>query len=424
MRRVLVLSCGIAVLVLASCGGGGSRRGGTPPRHALLVTVAGMRADHLSFALYPRPTTYRHHTREERLRGSDLSLDAIAARGVFFAQAFAPSGSQTASLTTLHTGAHPVATCVYGPDDELPGDLETLAERFAAHGFRTAAFTSGFQVDAGRGLGRGFETVQCLEGLVGNDDAIRGAGGWITELESDERFFLWLHLQGPVTKRKRGDLDVATYDADLARVGDAISGFLAFLAGQRETQEVDFLADTALVLTAPHGLELGEHGGYRGHRESLHEAVLRVPLVLHHPRSLTGKRVLSDLVELDQLAETLGDWFELAPERPHESLLLLADGGGPGSPGSAVAARSREAYSIRTAGRRLIWTPSAADGPEGPAHELFDVAADPRELNDIAAEEPGTTRLLKEALIERLERVAGCLSNADLTELRRLAESP
>jgi len=422
MRPAHVVGAWIVALLLAGCGEGGAARGGTAPRHALILTVAGMRTDHLSFALYPLPTTYRHHTQEERLRGSDLSLDAIAARGVYFAEAFAPSGSQAASLATLHTGSHPVATCVYGPDDALPGDLETLAERFADRGFRTAAFTSGFQVEAGQGLGRGFETVQSLEGLAGNDDAIRGAGTWIQGLEDVDRFFLWVHLQGPVTKRKRGELDVATYDADMARVGDAISSFLAFLAGQRETQEVDHLADTALVLTAPHGLELGERDGYRGHRDSLHDAVLRIPLILHHPRSLTGKRVLSDLVELDRLAATLEDWFGMEAERPYESLLLLADGASAASPGSALGVRNREAYSIRTADRRLLWTPFPKEGAA--VQQLFDVVADPRELNDVRAQEPEATRALKQLLVERLERVAGCLSNAELSELWRLAESP
>lgn len=397
-------------------------RPGIPPRHVLLVTIAGLRADHVGAYGYARPTTV---TEPPEANSADLSLDGLAASGVTFAQAFAPSADAAVALAALQAGCN-------APEPGAP----TLAEAFAADGFRTAAFLSG-EVARSTSLTRGCAHVSAGEGLDPDYDAVRKAVGWLrAEGEpSGEPLFLWLHLAGPAAPwdaaplgkedfRARfvdpdyaGAIDgsaaalaaladpalplsgadlfqlVALYDAEVARANQLVRQLLAALEGRFGTLPKNLLADTVVVIAGACGSELLQHGRAPEDPLSFYDASLHVPLILRHPNSLTGRRVLADLVELSDVAPTLRQWFGLPPVEGAggRSLLSLTDARPPQAfDRRPVILRRADGSSVRTEDWHLI--------ARGGERRLFHVARDPLERLDVSAAEPERARALEAEL--------------------------
>ena len=148
-------------------------------------------------------------------------------------------------------------------------------------------------------------------------------------------FFLWLHLMDPHSpyypKREalemmgdkvpspiqaryinacwnRGDLDerrLAKYRKDVVRLYDAgirwADAQIARLAAALESS--NSWSDCTLAVTADHGEEFLDHGG-RYHTPSVHEELVRVPLLLRIPGTNRGKATSSPFSLLN-LAPTL-----------------------------------------------------------------------------------------------------------------------
>ena len=418
--RTRRLGLAAVLLAVASCSQG---RPGVAPQHVFLLTVSGLRADHLSAWNYPRPTGRPANPDQA---GADLSVDALAATGVAFAHAFAPSGDSSASLHELLTGR---------PAGQ---DASTLAEVFAAAGFRCGAFVTGAAADD-PGLTRGFERVFRAEVEAGDDPdyaAVRAAVSWLREEAepSGDPLLVWLHLSGPAAPWDplaldqedfaarfadpdyAGDAvgDLATlsaagqpgsgldgqdlahlvnlYDAEVARSCHLLGRFAAAAAGRFGLLPRDLLEQGVVVLAADRGAELFQHRGVHEDPASLYDATLRVPLVLRHPGSLTGRRVLAELVQLRDVAPTLYDWFELSgdPELDGRSLLALTDAHRRDFERRPVVTRSAAGRGLRTEGWHLI--------DRGARRELYDVVRDPQEQRDLAAEQPGRVGELVELL--------------------------
>jgi arylsulfatase A-like enzyme len=158
------------------------------------------------------------------------------------------------------------------------------------------------------------------------------------------------------------------------------------------------LADnTIVIVTSDHGDYLGDH--WLGEKDLFHEEVVRVPLIVVDPRpsadAMRGMQVF-DLVEAIDLAPTFLEWAGGAPQ-PHRlegaSIAPLVSGSKP--PGWRDAAFCDSDFSLRHARRTLGLRPDRARGymvrtqrwkyvlfEEFPP-QLFDLAADPHELNDL-----------------------------------------
>src|SRR5574337_319366 len=114
-----------------------------PQLNVLLVSIGGVRADHLSVAGYARETT--------------PFLDDVAREGIRFTNAFTVAPSTLSAHASLLTGRFAVT---HGATDENP--LLTmrhprLPELLKAAGYRTAAFCTNVSVSPESGFGRGFD---------------------------------------------------------------------------------------------------------------------------------------------------------------------------------------------------------------------------------------------------------------------------
>jgi arylsulfatase A-like enzyme len=435
-----------AFAVLSSCSH--PRRPGVPPKNLLLITFDALRPDHLSCYGALRQTGGIPRGPEDGADELRVTFDDLAESGVMFANAYAPSSATVPSLAALFTGRGPLESGVVDDRSSLPAEVPTLAESLARAGFATAACVTLHRADPRVLPTRGFESV-----ATESDDAatIDRAVEWLhRDLGSGQPFFLWVHLAGlapdwkaielaPPARRRvftgsfgdreyrgpangtaayferveHGELapssddaahTIDLYDTEVAHVLGQATGFLrrAFAYEASEIEATECWSRTLLVLTSPRAIELYDHGV--PHPARLHESELRVPLILRHPDSLTGERVLANAVELEDVMPTVLEWFELAIPSGVRGRSLLACTDKLAHRAFAdhpmYSSLGEQSYSVRTPRWRLIWSPYAktADGAPAPAAYLFDHAEDPLELRDVSRENGVIVRELEDEI--------------------------
>ncbi len=250
-----------------------------PPR-VILVVIDTLRADHLSLYGYDRPTS--------------PELDAFAEGAAVFEQSRAISPWTLTSTRTLLLGTVP----------ERWGATETLQSRLARAGWRTAFIASNGYLASTFDMHRDFGAHRVLNLGRAGAQVDRGLA-WL-EAHDDQPLFLVLHLMdqhlpyreppwwryhfaGERPQRfkhdsfpqrevgRMGALDdderayiVARYDNNLAYTDHELARLWAAL---------DIQGRDTVLLTADHGEEFWEHGGF-AHGHTVYDEVIRVPMVL------------------------------------------------------------------------------------------------------------------------------------------------
>lgn len=316
----------------------------------VLVTIDTLRADHVSSHGYPRRTT--------------PFLDSLAERGVLFTNAQAAISHTAPSHATMLTGLVPSAHGVRSNGGTLAAGALDLAKVFATAGFETAAFLN---VRFLSGIARSFGqvTVRALgeengrTAILGGEDVVSAALGWLEDPRRSGRFFIWVHLYDPHRWKQRvrehrpeqeplwpGE----TPEGFLARVArlhgvpepepgrfrfawnsgtqpdegsdpaleflrciDAYDGLV--LSDDRQIERlyrgVESLASgrTLWIVTSDHGEGLASHGT-AGHGEHIYQEQLRALLLVHaSDDSLSARRRTERVGHVDlfpTLVETLG----------------------------------------------------------------------------------------------------------------------
>lgn len=218
----------------------------------------------------------------------------------------------------------------------------------------------------------------------------------------------WIVPEGSVDAK---DLAIsrALYDASL-RYQD---GRLRELLGLFE--QAGLLENTIVIVVSDHGEGLGEHGIYQ-HHSCVYDILARVPLLVWTPKyPMEGRRVgapvstsyLYDLVcaaisgeavcDAESLARALVERSSGGPVVTECALVTpMAERRAPEfgiEPGTGILRTFQAVTGVR---RKYIL---ASDGEE----QLFDVASDPLELNDLAADQPNLLAPFEKALRAWLE---------------------
>lgn len=379
----------------------------------VLISLDTLRADRLG--------SYGHR------RATSPHLDAFAAEGVRFATAISQSPWTRPSHRSLFTGLHPISR----------GGLESpaLAWVFWLDGYRTRAVTGGGQIDDRFGFHDGFERYEVKDWLHDQSEVLAHL-----EAGRDRRDFLFLHtfeIHDPYTHheiaraegldpgRIEDAFDEALWrqwnhrlsEAEQAYVEALYDGGIAHTDRRLglffgELEKRGLLERTIVVVTSDHGEELFDHGGWR-HGNALYEHQVHVPLIFHLPEELEeelAERVIEDQVRLIDVYPTLLDLagIELGHEIQGRSLRPFLEGR-PLAPAPALSentnARRYERKSLRTGRLKLIHSyPRGAEShPEMAERQLFDLARDPAELRDLAAERPDVLGPLEEQLLDLLQ---------------------
>ncbi|HEX3772369.1 MAG TPA: sulfatase-like hydrolase/transferase [Polyangiaceae bacterium] len=261
----------------------------------VLITVDALRADHVHAYGYPRATT--------------PNLDALAAEGTRFDSAYCPTPHTSYSLTSMMTGKYlrPLLTLGLGEDSE------TWAQDLRRYGWRTGAFypPAVFFIDEDRftrfeGEQLGFEYAK----VEFADPALREqqVSAYVDAAPADRPLFLWVHFFEPHEPyvvhpdhvfHGGASADVDAYDSEVAAADDGIGRVVRVVRARRAGRGAP-----AIIVTADHGEEFGEHGG-RYHGTTVYDEQVRVPLVVVGPGVRAGQGVSTVVQTIDLLPTAL-----------------------------------------------------------------------------------------------------------------------
>ncbi len=272
---------------------------GDPTRpDVILVSIDSLRPDHLgSYGNARQPSPF---------------LDGLASAGLRYTEARAHSPWTLPSHTTMLSGRGPLEHEVVEDTRRIPADLPLVQEALGGAGYSTAGFVTTVYVSDTFGFERGFShfedygigRAENLKRTVNAETVVDDALTWARTAEG-KPVFLFLHfydvhypylppepwnlkydkpgskkstryrsyewtLKNPLSADRLAHLQ-AQYDESIAYVDDQLARLGA--AWAKSGRRVSW------VVTADHGEEFGEHGGW-GHAHTLHPEVMRVPLVV------------------------------------------------------------------------------------------------------------------------------------------------
>jgi arylsulfatase A-like enzyme len=417
------------------------------PVNVLVIVLDTVRADRLSAYGYDRPVS--------------PNLDALAREGVRFDHFFSSSSWTLPAHASLFTGLHPAVHAATQEHLELSREHTTLSERFAAAGYATFGASSNGVVNKQSGLARGFATFvesfrqEVWERFVDGPHPNHGTLlEFLDERPQDRPFFAFLnyidaHLpyKPPEPFRSRflrtqpdaEDLEAAMrirlkdhylredgLPAETLRIlNDLYDGEIALLDSHigkliDDLRARGLLEETLVVVLSDHGENLGEHGHF-SHVFSIHDTLLRVPLIVRFPGGARAGSLRQDAAALRDLYPTLLRYCGIAldsgpygrdlfdPSALTGGNLAISEYYYPSQvlsiftpeeleSGTEQLARFRRRLrSIQDEHYKLVWS---APG----RLSLFDMESDPGEQRDLS-EAPGeaaTLARLRAALVEEL----------------------
>jgi arylsulfatase A-like enzyme len=409
-------------------------------------------------------------------RPTSPNLSDFVRTATRFDAAYAPAPWTVPSTATILTGLHPLRHGMRHVGDVMPATIETLAERLAGAGWRTAAYSHNTNVSKKTGYDQGFQSFTSTDGDIfayPNAGVLRKeVGAWFTQVGA-ARSFLYLqpmnchgpyrvpksrsatllgrspsrafaYYQGPMRAiLRKGDLSAraqvnARYTASLREQYDTAVRYATDEVGKLFADlEARGRYDNALiVLTADHGEELFDHGGF-SHGYSLHDELLHVPLWVKLPgqrrASIVGDTVsLADLVPtvLDALAVPIVAPPGAPPPLDGRSLTPLLRGEPlPARPllFDVDWKRRAVAQGVQDGAWKLIDIRQNYEGLSD-VTRLYDHAADPDEQHDLSEAQPAKvaelqvllTTLAKAATGEEKGALQNVLSEMDQAQLEAL----
>jgi arylsulfatase A-like enzyme len=358
------------------------------------------------------------------------SLDALAAEGVVFENAFATSPWTLPSHASLLTGLYPNRNGMRAARSVMPDWIASLPELLAAGGHGTAAAVNSHYLDRKRGFARGFEQFEHFHPRRRRENPLEVAEtvlAWLRAMPPEPFFYFWHEYTAhsdytalpeylaPFEKPYDGVLDGTTKQLKQVREGaievddDDVRHLLnLYRAGVRqvdaqvgrvieELRSSGRLDRTLVVVVSDHGEEFLEHGGVL-HGQTQYEEVLRIPLLMRGPGIPPGRRIHQPVSLVDVVPTVLA---LLGMDGPHDldgrdlSPLFseTASGNWPeralfGGAGHNTPGRE-PLRSVRRGRYKLIHDPSRQQ------FELFDLQADPAERSDRAAALPDVTSGLR-----------------------------
>lgn len=386
----LVVLAGGAVLMWRT--GRASQRASLLPQlleikkpNVVLFTLDTTRADHLPAYGYKLVRT--------------PSLDSLAKQGVVFDQCASAVPLTLPSHCSIMTGQYPTYTGVrINGNNALAADHLTMAEAFAADGYKTGAFVGAFVLDGRWGLNQGFDhyddqfdlkKFKKLDlGLVqrpGNE-VVDAALAWL-EGQKNGPFFVWIHLYDPHTpyappepyRSEYGSRGlVGLYDGEIAFMDEQIGRCLSWL----DTNGLR--GRTIIAAIGDHGEGLGDHGE-RTHGYFIYDYAVHVPFILSAPvEKAAGRKVESQVRTIDLYPTLLQAAGIQVPKEVQGTSLWPLIAGANGAGENLFAYSESMAPSIQYGWSPLLGLRTAHyKYIDAPRPEFYDLEKDPGEEKDV-----------------------------------------
>lgn len=359
-------------------------------------------------------------------------LERLGREGVVFAQAYSTAPWTTPAMMAVMTGLAPAAHGVEEHDRALASEVPLLAERFKAAGYRTAAFVPEVTLRPEFGFSRGFDEYDLQSFGHQRLSSPTLIGKVLNKLEhwkgDPAPFFLWVHLWDPHYNynppppfdqlfregQPPASQDVqclkwrpnvvspdevrflrGQYRGEIAFTDRFLGDLLDYLKTQRLEERI------VLAVVGDHGEAFEEHG-WLGHTNRVDDEVLHVPLLLRWSGKLAPTRV-EEAVSTERIGRTLLDLAGLPSAGFGAGLPLPVRGIAPAEAPNVVFAETvrQGCFSAVREGREKYILDH-----QGCRETLFDLATDPGEQRDVAANRPERVRHFRELLWRETERNA------------------
>ncbi len=381
------------------------------------------------------------------------ALDQFAAEGVRFVDAYSQSTWTRPSIATILTSLYPSVHGLMHKLDPLPDQVTTLAEALKASGYWTAGFVSNINVAPVFNFQQGFDEYRYLTPdfyFGATDSATRLAiykglrvmrerffrdrisfnnyyqdaqvvdaavARWLEE-RPPSPFFLLIHYMDPhdpyfeMPYNGKGVARVNNPDPPAARkdelhhlyMGDVtyLDRYLGVLMSRLKS--LGLYEDSVVVVTADHGEEFQEHGGW-WHGTTLYQEQVHVPLIVKRAHELQPGAVRSDIVRSVDVAPTLMTAAGLTAPREFAGRDLFSPPNGEPEPlfaeedfeGNVLASLRFGSWKVMTAN---------PDNPRGlKPVELYDLSRSPAEQQNLAAVEPAQTTEMLQRLAQERARI-------------------
>jgi len=387
----------IALVALLGCSGDGPEPPVTPPpaptASAESATVdCGERPDIVMVTL--------DTTRADRLGawGHDNAhtenVDALAARGRRYSRAYSPLPLTIPSHASLFTGTYPPEHGIRSNGGgTLHEDASTLAEHLDRCGYATGASVAAFVTTRTWGFEQGFDAFYD-DVPIGDDfwhasragaEVVDDIIAWRDAQTGDDPLFAWVHLYDPHFPFQPPPqyLDEAggkPYDGELAYVDDQVGRVMERFSAP----------DTLFVIVGDHGEGLSEHSELT-HGLFAYNSTQHVPFILAGPG--VEPAVIDEPVSLVDVTPTLLAAAGLPPLPGATSGRVV-----PGSPPEPVYMESWQLAERFGVSPHIALVDGRFKLVDLPRPELYDLVADPGELNDVAADHPEVVTRMKAAL--------------------------
>ncbi len=318
------------------------------------------------------------------------AIDRLARQGVRFRKAITPVPITLPSHVSMLTGLNPSHHGVRSNGlFRLSESAETLAARLKKRGYATGAAIGAYVLDSRFGLDQGFDTYDddvtagrsptqfgYRERLA--EHVNRPAIAWLRQ-HAARRFFLFVHYfdphfpyapPAPWNERYRHN----PYDGEIAYVDTQVEGLLAAL------DELGLRRRTLVIFTSDHGEALGEHGE-RTHAIFVYDVTQHVPLIFSAPPPFPQDRFVTQQVGTIDIVPTVLALLGLPAPSDLDGVSLL----------DPLA--SRRSIYLESLYPKLThhWAPVLGIRRDDfkfihlPKPELYDLRADPRELDNLYA---------------------------------------
>jgi arylsulfatase A-like enzyme len=397
----------------------------------LFIVVDTLRADHLGCYGYERNTS--------------PNINALAAQSVVFDSMIAPAIPTHPAFVTINTGQYSITHGVvaHGGNTAVPKSAPWLPAIVHRHGYTTCAVDN--LAEWSNSFQRGFEfyidpTQKRPLGLsCDNREMNQRVFPWLKEHRA-ERFYLLLHYWDPHTpylpprayrtlfyegdpsdpdNRSLDGLEAhplgktwretwfpqlgkritdaryieALYDAEIRYCDEGIGMLL------EELERLGLTEDTLVVLMSDHGELMYRHKVFFDHH-GLYDGNLHVPLIVRHP-GFKPRRIPHLVTHVD-IAPTILDLCGIAvpPAMEGASLTPFLRGETDAPIRDGVVSQEctwQMKWSIRTNRYKFVRA-CEADFYGTPMRELYDLASDPNEFQNIADQAPETAAELEARL--------------------------
>jgi|GEM_PF-128825 len=412
--------------------------------NTVLIMIDALRADRLNCYGYQPRTSPR--------------IDALAADAIRFENCITQSSWTKPSTATLLTSMYPSShQAIYKPD-MLPDPVVSIAEMLGGEGYFCLGFANNANITPMFNFGQGFDHYGYLrpdyfffspesgfqltgynqlrlvrERFISQKKYVqhyyqdarvvnRNVISWLERLRRG-RFFIFIHymethdpyfvhpyngegyarVSNPNPDPSMAGRLSEMYDGELRYVDEAVGHLCDWL------REAGLYDETLIVLTADHGQEFHEHGGW-WHGTTLYEEQIHVPLLVKLPGGEQAGRVDQRMVRTLDVTPTILTLAGIPPHATMQGKSFLGIMGEEWSGAEDVFSEEDHEGNVVHSLRTPTWKLMTANrnNPRGlPPVSLFHLAEDPGETDNLATEREDLVELMTARMKERTSLARG-----------------